>query len=70
VDNRARLNLPDDLELFAKGVIFDGGQLHDVLRRPGNCIQGRRGKRVGSEIRDDESTAPDFDELADFRNLG
>ncbi len=27
----ARLDFPDDLQLFAKGVVFDGGEAYQVL---------------------------------------
>lgn len=66
MDAGARLQLPDDLQLLAEGVVLDGGEGHEVLRGAGRLERTRR-QRAGLDLGDDVTPLPHIDQLALLR---
>jgi len=66
-DHRARLDLPDDLKLFVKGVVLDGQQGDEVLGHSARRLQGWGRKRTLVDVADHPAAGADIDKLACFR---
>ena len=64
-----RLELPDDLQLFAQAVVLDRGERHQVLTCIGRGFIGSAGRALLA-FTDDTLARPDIDELALFRRTG
>ena len=64
---RPRLDLPDDLELFAEAVVLDGRQRDEVLWLNEHRVERIWRKARALDVGHDPLSAPDLDELTGFR---
>ena len=65
-DRGPRLDLPDDLKLFAEGVVLDREQGDEVLGVGGDRLQRRGRERAGPDLVHHPAAGTDADELARF----
>ena len=68
LDRGAGLDLPDDLEFLAEGVVVDRSELNDVLRLPVGRRPVRRWKSRRTDVEDRPAPVPHADELSLLRS--